>query len=78
MGEKAKVLYNEGTKNEKWWTGVVVDKVNQETYRLYFPDDQELAEVTREEFKIIDKEHNSSIGKQVEVVYKAKNGRKEF
>ena len=72
------MLYNEGTKNEKWWTGVVVDKVNQETYRLYFPDDQELAEVTREKFKIIDKEHNSSIGKQVEVVYKAKNGRKEF
>ena len=72
------MLYNERTKNEKWWTGVVVDKVNQETYRLYFPDDQELAEVTREEFKIIDKEHNSPIGKQVEVVYKAKNGRKEF
>ena len=31
MGEKAKVLYDEGTKNENWWTGAVVDEVNEET-----------------------------------------------
>ena len=30
-----------------------VDKFNEETYRLYFPDDQEVAEVSREEFKVI-------------------------
>ena len=43
-----------------------VDKFNEETYRLYFPDDQEVAEVSREEFKVyVEKECDSSIGKQV-------------
>ena len=78
LGEKAKVLYYEWTKNEKWWIGVVVDKDNEETYRLYFPDDQEVAEVSRQEFEVIEKEHDSPIGKLVEITYKARNGQKEF
>ena len=51
VGRKAKVLYDEGTPIEQWWTAVIVDKVNDTNYRLYFVDDHEVADLHIGEFK---------------------------
>ena len=40
VGMGAKVLCAEGTPNEKWWIRVIVDNLDDTTYRLFFPDDQ--------------------------------------
>ena len=50
--EKTTVLHDgRTTKDKSLEEPVVVDKVNEETYCLYFPEDQKVAEATREEFK---------------------------
>ena len=41
-----KVLYDEGTREEKWWIGVAVEKLSEESHCIYFPEDQEVAAVS--------------------------------
>ena len=78
VGMRAKVLYDEGTPNEKWWTGVIVAKIDDSTYRLFFPDDEEVADVAIHDFELLEREQNTQVGRKVKVAYKAKYNRNEM
>jgi hypothetical protein len=65
VGRKAKVLYDEGTPNEQWWTAVILDKVNDTNYCLYFLDDHEVPDLAIDEFKLLEEEQITYIGKKL-------------
>ena len=51
-----KVLYDEGTSEEKWLIGVAVEKLSEESHSIYFLEDQEVAAVSNSECEEFDEE----------------------
>ena len=39
VGKTVKVKYDEGTPEERWWTGVVVERVADISYLVFYPGD---------------------------------------
>ena len=63
------ILYDEGTPEEKWWTGIAVEKLSEESHCIYFHEDQEVATVSNTECGMFDEEAGGIIGKKVQLPF---------
>ena len=59
VGRKAKVLYDKGTPNEKWWVAVIVGQHDDTNY--------EVSNLDNDEFKLIETQKNTQIGKKIQI-----------
>ena len=54
---------------EKWWIGVAVEKLSEESRCIYFPNDQRVAAVSNTKCEVIDEEAGGVIGKKVQAPF---------
>ena len=72
-----KVKYDEGAAEERWWTGVVVERVAEFSYLVFFPNDREISEFNKEEIVVLE-QGESKIGKSVKVPFATDDGEDEL
>ena len=77
VGKTVKVKYDEGTAEERWWTGVVVERVAEFSYLVFFPNDREISEFNKEEIVVLE-QGESKIGKSVKVPFATDDGEDEL
>ena len=77
MGKTVKVKYDEGTAEERWWTGVVVERVAEFSYLVFFPNDREISGFNKDEVVVLER-GESRIGKSEKVPFATDDGEDEL